>query len=103
MALALLLISARYWVDHIGYGFAYGAWVGVPGKESALQETGALGLRALRRAVALEGIGIALCLWLFFSLQTPFRVASRFLRVAVSLFAAAWFTFFTFALIHGAW
>jgi hypothetical protein len=60
---ALTLASVPFWIAYMGHGFAYGAWLRMPGKELHLIETGNLATQTLRRAMAMEGCGLTVAIW----------------------------------------
>lgn len=100
--IGLLICSAPFWIAYIGHGLAYGAWLGMPGRENQLKEVSALGLQALRRAAVLETSGLLLTTWFMFSVRTPLRIGRRVPRLAVCVVAAFFGTLLTFAFVRGA-
>jgi hypothetical protein len=53
LAAALLIVAAFAWVNYVSQGIAYGAIVGLKGREKDLADMGSSALRALGLAVAL--------------------------------------------------
>jgi hypothetical protein len=69
---ALALSSIPFWISYMGHGFAYGAWVGLPGKEAPLFEAGNFAIQALQRAMAIECCGLTIAIWSVLSRYHPY-------------------------------
>jgi hypothetical protein len=63
LAAALLIVAAFAWVNYVSQGIAYGAIVGLKGREKDLADMGSSALRALGLAVFSVGLAAALASW----------------------------------------
>src|SRR5260370_17010182 len=68
----LLVVAALAWVSYLSQGIAYGAIVGLRGREKDLADIGSSALRALGLAAFSEGLAIGLASWALFGADRPF-------------------------------
>ena len=96
LAGALLIVCAFAWVDYISHGMAYGAIVGLKGREKDLADIGSSALRALGLAAFSEGLAIILVSW---ALTGADR--SVWARLCIGLASAAVVDVFTYVVVRG--
>ena len=84
------------WLSYVSQGIAYGAIVGLRGREKDLAEIGSAALRALGLAALLEGLAIGLVSWAFTDGGRPVWA-----RLCIGLASAAIVDISTYVLVRG--
>lgn len=95
-ATLLMIPAAVGWLMYIGNGVAYGALVGLRGRERALTELGSRAEHALILGAICQGVAVAMGSWI---LLPPRYSATARVMVAATLAALA--DVFTFAALRG--
>jgi hypothetical protein len=96
LAGVLLIIAALAWVDYVSQGIAYGAIVGLKGRERDLADMGSSALRALGLAALSEGLAIGLASWTLTCADRPVWA-----RLCIGLASAAIADVSTYAVVRG--
>jgi hypothetical protein len=96
LAAGLLAIAGFEWLAYVSQGIAYGAIVGLRGREKDLAEIGSSALRALGLAALLEGLAIGLASWAFTDDGRPVWA-----RLWIGLASAAIADVSTYVLVRG--
>jgi hypothetical protein len=96
LAGVLLIIAALAWVAYVSQGIAYGAIVGLKGRERDLADMGSGALRALGLAALSEGLAIALASWTLTRSDRPVWA-----RLFIGLASAAIADVSTYAVVRG--
>jgi hypothetical protein len=96
LAAGILVIAGFEWLAYVSQGVAYGAIVGVRGREKDLAEMGSIGLRALGLAALFQGLAIGLASWAFTGDGRPVWA-----RLCIGLVSAAIADISTYVLMRG--
>ena len=96
LAAALLIVAAFAWVNYVSQGIAYGAIVGLKGREKDLADMGSSALRALGLAVFSEGLALALASWALI-----WGDRSIWARLCIGLAVAVMVDVSTYVLVRG--
>jgi hypothetical protein len=92
----LLIVAAIAWLSYVSQGIAYGAIVGLKGREKDLADMGSSALRALGLATLSEGLAIGLASWVLIWSDRSVRA-----RLCIGFALAVMVDVSTYVLVRG--